>query len=73
MVSTKRISGIPLSVWFSREFDIVTFDEFINALDSIKHKSSTLSKYKRELLIDTLNLICSEKVYTTSDILLYRI
>ncbi len=57
MVSTKRISGIPLSLWFSREFNIVSFSELIDTLDAIKNKTSKLTKNKRELLIDTINLM----------------
>lgn len=57
MVSTKRISGIPLSLWFSREFNIVSFSELIDTLDAIKNKTSKLTKKKRELLIDTINLM----------------
>ena len=57
MVSTKRISGIPLSIWFSREFNIVSFSELIDTLDAIKNKTSKLTKKKRELLIDTINLM----------------
>lgn len=57
MVSTKRISGIPLSLWFSREFNIVSFSELIDTLDAIKNKTSKLTKKKRELLIDTVNLM----------------